>query len=112
MRGNQMSEIQPAAETDAVAFPGRELTASGAGNSQLYRELKYRNKQLSKSCGKQGQTIYRLRAELAEVRTLNSKADRGELRRLERVTQEQAETIAALEEKLIAETEAAREESV
>lgn len=66
------------------------------------RELRYKIRQLSKTCGKQGQTIYRLRAELAEVRATHSKLDRGELRRLERVTQEQLAEINVLEEKLAA----------
>jgi predicted RNase H-like nuclease (RuvC/YqgF family) len=70
---------------------------------QYVRELRFKVRQLSKTCGKQGQTIHSLRAELAEVRELNSKIDRGDLRRLERVAKEQAETIAALEQKLAAE---------
>lgn len=78
------------------------------------RYLKYKNRTLAKQNGKQGETIHRLRAELAEVRSLNSRIDRGELRRLERVNHEVGEiyrevvaenielrsTVGALEEKL------------
>lgn len=85
------------------------LGVTASGSSQLYRELRWKNSQLRKTCGKQGQTIHRLRAELAEVRELNSKIERGDLRRLERVVVEQAghiasqtEIIKALEEKLAA----------
>jgi hypothetical protein len=60
--------------------------------SQLEREL-LKVKQLSKCCGRQGETIHRLRAELAEVRELNSKIDRGRLRRLERDNADYAEAI-------------------
>jgi len=64
------------------------------------RELRWQNRQLRKTCGRQGQTIHMLRAELAEVRALNSKLERGELRRQERVIEEQAETIARLKRKI------------
>jgi cell division protein FtsB len=50
----------------------------------LERELRYHNAQLRRTCGKQGHTIHALRAELAEVRELNSKVERGDLRRYER----------------------------
>jgi len=70
--------------------------------TQEIRELRWQNRQLRKMCGKQGQTIYLLRAELAEVRELNSKLERGELRRQERVIEEQAETIIRLKRKLSA----------
>lgn len=61
----------------------RELTA--ADEKHQSRVLKYRLKQANKTMGKQGQTIANLRGELARVREENSKIDRGELRRLERV---------------------------
>lgn len=78
------------------------------------RELKFRLKQANKILGTTGGRIHQLRAELAEVRLLNSKIDRGELRRLERQSVEWAEErarfieegvnarrrIAELEEKL------------
>jgi predicted RNase H-like nuclease (RuvC/YqgF family) len=70
--------------------------------TQEVRLLRWRLKQVNKTVGTQGETIHRLRSELAEVRELNSKLERGELRRLERVTQEQAETIDTLEQKLAA----------
>ena len=88
--------------TEDGASELRTLSAAGAGNSQLYRELKFKNKQLRKTAGQQGQTIYRLRAELAEVRATHSKLDRGELRRLERVAQERLDEINVLQEKLAA----------
>jgi predicted RNase H-like nuclease (RuvC/YqgF family) len=53
-------------------------------NTHEIRELRFKIKQLSRQNGQQGDTIHRLRAELAEVRELNSKIERGELRRLER----------------------------
>lgn len=72
---------------DGVITKGeaRKLAGLGAGNSQLYRELRYRLKQANKTMGKQGQTIANLRGELARLREEHSKIDRGELRRLERV---------------------------
>jgi hypothetical protein len=48
------------------------------------RELRFKVKQLARQNGKQGQTIHQLRADLAEVRELGSKIERGELRRLQR----------------------------
>jgi len=63
----------------------RMLAGLDSGNSQLTRELRYRLKQANKTMGKQGQTIANLRGELARIREENSKIDRGELRRLERV---------------------------
>ena len=48
----------------------------------------------------EGDTIHRLRAELAEVLELNAKIDRGDLRRLERIVIEQDQAIARLQEKL------------
>lgn len=94
----------------------RETTEDGCSEldilskePQWARELRWKNRQLRKTCGKQGQTIHGLRAELAEVRALIRKEDRGDLRRLERVTREQAdciegqtEIIHTLEKKLAA----------
>ncbi len=47
------------------------------------RELRFRVKQLGRQNGHQGETIHRLRAELAEVRELHSRIERGQLRALE-----------------------------
>jgi len=73
------------------------------------RELKFRLKQANKALGTTGERIHQLRAELAEVRELNSKIDRGDLRRLQNAEiqwREQfsrmAEQIKELEEKLAA----------
>lgn len=61
-------------------------------NSFELRHTKFRLRQAHKTIGKQGDTIHRLRADVAEVRELNSKLDRGELRRAERqVTDLEAE---------------------
>ncbi len=60
------------------------------------RELKFRLKQANRALGSTGERIHRLRAELAEVRELNSKIDRGELRRLQRESVEWAEERAHL----------------
>jgi predicted RNase H-like nuclease (RuvC/YqgF family) len=49
-----------------------------------FRELRFKVKTLSRCCGRQGDTIHHLRAELAEVREIQSKIDRGDIRRLER----------------------------
>lgn len=65
------------------------------------RLLKFRLKQANKVMGAQGETIHQLRCELAEVRDLNSKIERGDLRRSERaltvlrelLTKERAERI-------------------
>lgn len=62
-------------------------------DSHELRELRWHKKQLSKQCGKQGQTIHSLRAELAEARSLISRAARGDLRTSERRIQEQLEII-------------------
>ena len=64
------------------------------------RRLKYLLKQAHKTIGKQGDTIHHLRCELAEVRTLNSKIDRGELRRLEYLHPIALDVIRGLREKL------------
>lgn len=76
---------------------------------QQVRELKYRLKNTNKTVGKQGETIYRLRSELAEVRATHSKIDRGDLRRLERVNQELVDYIVTLEAKLAAAQDEVRE---
>lgn len=73
--------------------PPRTLNAAGSGNSQLYRELRYRLKQANKTMGRQGQTIANLRGELARIREEHSKIERGELRRLERF---EAESLVSL----------------
>jgi predicted RNase H-like nuclease (RuvC/YqgF family) len=70
------------------------------------RELRYRNRLLARTSGRQGQAIYALRCQLAEVRALHSKIDRGDLRAYERRLIVQADTILKLEERL-AETQAA-----
>lgn len=62
------------------------------------REVKFRLKQANKALGATGGHIHQLRAELAEVRELNSKVDRGDLRRLERQSAEWAEERARLVE--------------
>lgn len=88
------------------------------GEPQEIRYLQWKLRTLCKQNGRQGETIHRLRAELAEVRELNSRIDRGDLRRLERFeisAQEQFardrerldrahEEIKALHDKLIADT--------
>lgn len=66
-------------------------------NTHEIRELKYKLRLLAKQNGKQGESIHRLRAELAEVRELNSKIDRGDLRRLEYKIIDQGEVIASLD---------------
>jgi uncharacterized protein YaaN involved in tellurite resistance len=58
------------------------------------RKLKHDLKVANKIMGKQGETIHRLRAELAEVRALHSKIERGDLRRLEREAQDDARIVA------------------
>jgi hypothetical protein len=64
-------------------------------NDEL-RELRWKFRQLCRQSGRQGDTIHRLRAELAETRALNSKIDRGSLYRLERRVIDQAEIIRRL----------------
>jgi hypothetical protein len=95
------------------------------GPTQLERELRYRNAQLRRTCGKQGTTIHLLRAELAEVRELNGKVERGDLRRLERFEataleqfaldkerlERAHEEIARLREKLAGESDPDKDES-
>jgi FtsZ-binding cell division protein ZapB len=46
----------------------------------LVRYLKFMLKNAHRQIGKQGDTIHLLRAEIAEVRSLNSRLERGELR--------------------------------
>jgi hypothetical protein len=48
------------------------------------RRLNFHLKQARTQIGKQGDTIHHLRAEIAEVRLLNSRIERGELRAYER----------------------------
>jgi predicted RNase H-like nuclease (RuvC/YqgF family) len=48
------------------------------------RKLRWQNRQLGKQLGKAGATIHQLRGELAEVREINGKIARGEVRDLER----------------------------
>jgi hypothetical protein len=88
---------------------GANLTIDGHRYlpDRAIRELRYRLKQAHKSIGKQGETIHLLRAELAEVRSLNSRIDRGDLRSLDRgiakanaIILEAEARIAVLEEKL------------
>lgn len=64
------------------------------------RELKFRLKQLGKANGRQGETIHRLRAELAEALAINSKIDRGEVRNLEHLVMWRDDTIRRLRDKL------------
>lgn len=52
--------------------------------NHVERDLKRRLKQVNATMGKQGQTIHQLRADIAELRELHSKIDRGDVRRLER----------------------------
>lgn len=70
--------------------------------SHEVRKLRYQLTQANRAMGKQGQTIHLLRAEVAEVRELNSKIARGHLRILERQVVEMAAEIATLTEKLVA----------
>lgn len=52
--------------------------------NHVIRTLKRALGQANKNMGKQGETICRLRGELARTREENSKIQRGEIRRLER----------------------------
>lgn len=52
------------------------------------RELRFRLKQAHATMGRQGQTIYGLRGELAAVREKHDKIERGELQRLETLTEQ------------------------
>jgi hypothetical protein len=67
-----------------VQTSNRTQESEPMSDTHEVRELRFKVKQLARQSGKQGQTIHQLRAELAEVRELNSKLDRGELRRLQR----------------------------
>lgn len=67
------------------------------------RELRYQLAQadeertrINKERGKQGDTIHRLRGELAEVRELHSKIERGEIRSLERLVASLQENVVKL----------------
>lgn len=60
-------------------------SATVADDNHELRELRWRIKELNKVCGRQGETIHRLRGELADVRQLNSKIERGQVRNLERM---------------------------
>lgn len=71
------------------------------------RRLRYRLREANRNVGKQGQTIHVLRSELAEIRQLNSRIERGELRiadrnthRLQVLLDVAREEISALYEKL------------
>lgn len=69
------------------------------------RHLEWRAKQNNKVMGRQGQTIHELRCEIAELRLLISKADRGALRVYEDTVAENVELhqrVGELQEKLAA----------
>lgn len=73
---------------DEVDYRETEFTVSGSVNFyalakavlKKYDPLRVANRIM----GQQGDTIHVLRAEIAEVRSLSSKAERGDIRRLER----------------------------
>jgi hypothetical protein len=65
-------------------------------SDHVIRVLKRNLRIANKTMGKQGETIHSLRADLAEVRELHSKIERGELRRLERVEPELRKLIGEL----------------
>jgi chromosome segregation ATPase len=48
------------------------------------RELRFRLKQANKVMGRQGDTIYQLRGQLAELREITGKLQRGDVRNTER----------------------------
>lgn len=78
------------------------------------RKLNWQLKQLQQQNSAQGETIYRLRCVIEELRALSSKSERGDLRRLERqvpelkaelareqaMTKHQSDIIKALNEKV------------
>lgn len=61
------------------------------------RQLRWQNKAMNKQCGKQGETIHLLRAELAEVREINGKIARDYVRELERQARADATRIYELQ---------------
>jgi hypothetical protein len=60
------------------------------------RYLNWKLKQAHRQIGKQGDTIHHLRGELAEVRLLNSRVDRGDLRAYDRLSRLDNERISEL----------------
>lgn len=64
------------------------------------RELRFKLRTLAKQNGRQGETIHRLRCELAEVREIMGRVDRGEVRDLDRQVIRQAELIAEQAEQI------------
>lgn len=58
------------------------------------RLARYKLKQANKTMGRQGETIYRLRGELACAREENSKIERGCIRSLEREVRNLIEDLA------------------
>ena len=69
---------------------------SESRESHEVRALRWKIKQLGKQAGKQGQTIYELRCQLAELRSLMSKEQRGYVRTLEREVTRLAERVEDL----------------
>lgn len=61
------------------------------------RDLRWKLKQLSKQNGRQGNTIYNLRAQLAEARAITGKIERGAVRTLERTLEVYVEQIVKLQ---------------
>lgn len=71
-------------------------SATASDDNHELRELRWRIGQLHKQLGRQGETIHRLRGELADVRQLNSKVERGQIRNLEASMAWRDEEIARL----------------
>jgi hypothetical protein len=64
------------------------------------RHLRFKLKRANKTMGAQGETIYRLRGELALVREEHSKIERGDLRSLERRVEHLVEDLVAAQEEV------------
>lgn len=79
-----------------------ELIEAATKDGQLVRKLRWQIKQMSRQLGRQGDTIHRLRCELAEVRELNGRVERGELRGYERDVARMDRIIRSLEADVVA----------
>lgn len=67
-----------------------------ADDDHELRLARFKLKQANRTMGRQGETIHQLRGELAEIRELNSKVERGQIRSLEREAANLKADLAAL----------------
>lgn len=86
------------------------MSESNDSVSDDVRRLRYQLRKANKAIGRQGATIHLLRAEIAEVRQLNSRAERGELRAADRAVQRLETLLASAREEIVVLNEKLKEQ--